>query len=157
MTHDAQRVSFRSYQLILQCNTRNRTTRFTAQCSTHNLATMRFPYCFKLGNTPIQISDTMRAAPHASVTDNDSQALPAVPERRARHPVTPILALWPTGYRGRHAELLAFFQHRASWSASRAWNDGRRPMPQWARDLLKNELERRIAEYQNVLDILDGR
>ena len=104
----------------------------------------------------------MRAEPSSTRAGAKTGALLVVPAHGSETQVLPFSALWSAAdndapYAGRRATLLALFENRVTWSTIRHWQTGRRTMPDWARDILRAELKRQIAERQHVLDILDGR
>jgi len=54
-------------------------------------------------------------------------------------------------YPGRNARLLALFQNRVSLETIQAWRYGNLLPPQWAKDILANELERQAKELSEVV------
>ena len=65
---------------------------------------------------------------------------------------TAIRALVPSG---RHNEICALFDRRVSYSAIKFWRYGKRPLPQWARDMLYARLSERRARFDHLMTRLE--
>lgn len=51
---------------------------------------------------------------------------------------------------GRHAEICALFDRRVSYSSIKFWRYGKRPAPQWARDMLRAHLAKQRAAIETL-------
>jgi hypothetical protein len=51
----------------------------------------------------------------------------------------------------KHTEICALFGHRVTYSSIRFWRRGKRPPPQWARDLLSAQVAKHLAQIDTML------